>query len=240
MTDEVLATTSSDQGYATASSDFLFVIDCTATMQWVLDTICQNLKMLVAIFGQEKLRMRYGVLEFRDRKYARGESSKERALEFHEFKDSKFTDSVEEIGSALSSLVAEGGGPPKESVLDALKHAVEDPDWRDDATRVVVLFTDALPYTPDVEVRDWEEAIDIIEESQIDMLHMVIPVEHHKQYEKLRLAQTKDGEDLPGELLPLGASTEDSERLRKVLEGIGYSSGRQAAMNNAKKGFRGT
>jgi hypothetical protein len=135
----------------------------------------------------------------------------EYALRLHNFDGSSFTDDINQFNSVLSSLDAEGGGPPKESVLDALKHAVQDPDWRVDATRVVVHFTDALPYTPDIEVQSWSESIDIIESSDIDMLHLVIPKEHHSAYQKLRLVQTTDGEDLLGDLLPLGTSEQDSE-----------------------------
>ena len=71
MTDEKLAGATSDREYSTVASDFYFVIDCTQTMQWVLDTICQNLAKLIDIFEEGKLRMRYGILEFRDSKVER-------------------------------------------------------------------------------------------------------------------------------------------------------------------------
>ena len=71
-----------------------------------------------------------------------------------------------------------------------------------------------------------------------------VPNLHHKKhldkYRKLRLIQGPNDEDLPGDLLSLGDSEHASESLKKVLEGIGYSSTRKAAMDNAKKGFRGT
>ena len=100
LTEEVLATSSSDEGFATASSDFLFVIDCTQTMQWVLDSICKYLMDVVKIFEDGKLRMRYGVLEFRDRKYDETNS-----LIFHKFKNSYFTDVVGNIKKTLESLI---------------------------------------------------------------------------------------------------------------------------------------
>ena len=235
LTEEVLASSGSDEGFATAASDFLFVIDCTQTMQWVLDSICKYLMDVVKIFEDGKLRMRYGVLEFRDRKYDQTNS-----LIFHKFNTSYFTEDVGNIKKTLESLKAKMGGPPKESVFDALKHAVEDPDWRDDATRIVVLFTDAEPHSPDLEVKSWDECIDIIEESKIDMLHLVVAEEHAEQYRKLRLIQGPDGEDLPGDLVILGDSEQSGDKLRQILEGIGYSSQRKAAMDNAKRGFRGT
>ena len=102
------------------------------------------------------------------------------------------------------------------------------------------MFTDAEPHSPDVEVATWRDCIEIIENSGIDMLHLVVADEHREKYRKLRLIQGQDNEDLPGELLPLGDSNESSQQLQQVLEGIGYSSQRKAAMDNAKKGFRGT
>ena len=233
MTDEVLASSGSDSDYSTAASDFYFVIDCTQTMQWVLDTICENLKRLVEIFDEAKLRMRYGVLEFRDNKV------QNEPMVQHLFQDSHFTEKIEKFEKILLSLSASGGGPPKESVFDALKLAVEEPDWRQDATRIVVLFTDAEPHKPDVNVKSWEECIEIIESSGIDMLHMVVSKEHIKKYQTLKLIQGSDGNDLPGELLSLGDSKQSGEKLVKVLEGIGYSSKRQASIKRAKQGFRG-
>lgn len=254
LVQEDLAGAASDEGYATAASDFYFVIDCTHTMQWVLDTICDNLMEVVKIFEDGGLRMRYGVLEFRDRKYNGGKAIR---LKHHRFgksfnfgrsyedsetqcSGSHFTEDVSELSSVLKGLVAKEGGPPKESVFDALKHAVECPDWRDDATRIVVLFTDAEPHNPDTEVKSWQECIEIIENSGIDMLHLVVAEKHLDKYRKLRLIQGPNDEDLPGDLLSLGDSEHASESLKKVLEGIGYSSTRKAAMDNAKKGFRGT
>ena len=246
LVQEDLAGSSTDEGYATAASDFYFVIDCTQTMQWVLDTICENLLAVVKIFEDGGLRMRYGVLEFRDRKYREedslihhffGKSIFDRATS--PCKGSHFTENVSELKSVLEGLEAKWGGPPKESVFDALKHAVECPDWRDEATRVVVLFTDAEPHVPDTEVKSWQDCIEVVEKSEIDMLHLVVSEKHIEKYRKLRLIQGPNDEDLPGDLLPLGDSEHSSESLRKVLEGIGYSSTRKAAMDNAKKGFRG-
>ena len=233
MTEEKLASATSDRDYSTAASDFYFVIDCTHTMQWVLDSICQNLIKLTDIFDEAKLRMRYGLLEFRDNKV-----QKEPMVQ-HNFEDSHFTTDSTLLKKELSTLTAKGGGPPKESVFDALKMAAEEPDWRDDATRIVVLFTDAQPHKPDVNVKSWQDCCDIIEASGIDMLHLVVSKDHMKDYEKLKLIQDGDGKDLPGELLPLGDSKESAEHLVKILEGIGYSSKRLASKNNAKKGFRG-
>lgn len=233
MTEEKLASATSDRDYSTVASDFYFVIDCTQTMQWVLDTICQNLNKLVRIFEEGKLRMRYGVLEFRDSKVQK------EPMQQHKFGSSHFTDDPEKLKKALLSLKAKGGGPPKESVFDALKMAVEEPDWREDTTRIVVLFTDAQPHKPDVNVKSWEECCNVIEQAGIDMLHMVVHKDYMVEYEKLRLIEDKDGNDLPGELLPLGESKEAGDKLVKTLEGIGYSSQRLAAKNNAKKGFSG-
>ena len=233
MTEEVLASAQSDKDYATAASDFYFVIDCTGTMQWVLDTICQNLSKLVTIFAEARLRMRYGLLEFRDNKIMN------EPMKQHRFGESHFTSDSAQLEKALNSLSASGGGPENESVFDELKLAVEEPDWREDATRIVVLFTDAEPHKPDVKIKTWEECCDVIERSGIDMLHMVVEKKFIPEYQRLKLVQGSDGNDLPGELLPLGSDAEAGEKLVKVLEGIGYSSKRFSAKNGKKKGFRG-
>jgi len=43
---------------ATATSDFLFLIDCTNTMDWVLDTLVNTILEVADIFNEDALRMR--------------------------------------------------------------------------------------------------------------------------------------------------------------------------------------
>ena len=71
------------------------------------------------------------------------------------------------------------------------------------------------------------------------MLHLVVHKDYLDDYQKLRMIEDKEGNDLPGELLPLGESHEASKKLVQALEGIGYSSQRLAAKNNSQRGFRG-
>ena len=232
MTEETLTKAESDAGFATTASDFMFVIDCTHTMQWVLDTICDTIEEVVDIFEKDNLRMRYGIVEFRDRMYDKPEDF---ALKLHQFGDSSFTEDIEMLKKSLLKLKAEGGGPLKESVFDAIKCAIKNADWRDDILKIVVLITDAEPRTPDLEVKSWKECMEILEQEEID-LHLVVTEEHNKKYKKLKFIDSEETRVL---LYTLGEGEAHKSQLKENLRGVGYSSGQKIAKRNAAKGFQG-
>lgn len=221
---------------ATAASDFLFLIDCTQTMQWVIDTLVETINELVDMFEEEALRMRYGVVEFRDMLRDKSDIR----MIHHTFENgSFFTEKASSLKSVLSSLEAKGGGPPKESVFEAFKIGLSQSDWRKDSAKIVVLLTDSDgPLSPDFSVKNWKEAIELIEDADLDMLHVVRRPEHKEEFERFSRIEGRDGEDLPVFILDLGDSSTSKKQLITTLKGIGYSSRKQARQKRNKSRFR--
>jgi len=224
------------QQKATAASDFLFLIDCTQTMQWVIDTLVETINELVDMFEEEALRMRYGVVEFRDML----RDKPHLRMVHHTFEgNSFFTEKASSLKSVLSSLKAIGGGPPKESVFEAFKVGLSQSDWRKDSAKIVVLLTDCEgPLSPDHSVKNWKEAIELIESADLDMLHVVRKPDHKAEFERFSRIEGRDGEDLPVFILDLGDSLASRKQLMDTLKGIGYSSRKQARQKRNKNRFR--
>ncbi len=88
----------------------------------------------------------------------------------------------EEVGK---SLVAFGGGDIPESSLDALLLAARQ-SFRDDASRALILITDAGPHIPDLEVRSLEQMADLLDRARIDQLHLVIRNQFRPVFEPLQ------------------------------------------------------
>ena len=85
-----------------------------------------------------------------------------------------FTRDYAEFGREVGrKLVADGGGDEPESSLDGLALAARQ-SFRKDATRVLILITDAPPQIPDKEIQSVDEASDILRDNKIDQLHLVI------------------------------------------------------------------
>jgi hypothetical protein len=220
---------------ATATSDFLFLIDCTNTMDWVLDTLVNTILEVADIFNEDALRMRYGVVEFRDML----RDMKEISMVHHEFKGSHFTDDPLVLKKCLTKLEAKGGGPPKESIFEAIKTGIEQSDWRDDASKFLVILTDSEgPILNDYSVKGWPQCIEIIEKAEIDMLHVVRKEEFSKNFVNFSQIDGKDGEDLAVTIHDIGVKETAQENLKKVLRGIGYSSRKKARSERNKKRFR--
>ena len=220
---------------ATAASDFLFLIDCTDTMSWVINTLVDTILEVVEIFDEDGLRMRYGVVEFRDM-LRDMESTR---MIHHEFNGSHFTNDAEILRKCLKKLQAMGGGPPKESIFDAIKTGLEQSDWRNDASKFVVILTDSEgPILNDFSVKGWKECISIIETAEIDMLHVVRSAEWKSNFVNFSQIEGKDGEDLAVFIHDIGEKETAQNELKKVLRGIGYSSRKKARSVRNKNRFR--
>ena len=93
-----------------------------------------------------------------------------------------FTRDYAEFGREVGrKLVADGGGDTPESALDGLALAAGQP-FRADATRVLILITDAPPKIPDKETESIGEAAEILRKNKIDQLHLVINEPHREIY----------------------------------------------------------
>lgn len=133
--------------------DIVFLLDASGSMKECIQAVTQNISTFVDTLSASDANggvlikdWRIRVLAYRDR-LADGS---------YWFIDNPFTSDIAEVKSQLAAMEAKGGGDEPESLLDAMytltqwsaaeKGATASPTgWRHrhDATRVVVIFTDA-------------------------------------------------------------------------------------------------
>ncbi len=121
-----------------------------------------------------------------------------------------FTRDYAEFGREVGrKLVADGGGDTPESALDGLALAARQP-FRADATRVLILITDAPPKIPDKETESIGEAAEILRQNKIDQLHLVINEPHREIYAPLQ-------DDSPGTVFNLQGAVSGETKFATLL-----------------------
>ncbi|KAG2159555.1 uncharacterized protein EDB93DRAFT_1218319 [Suillus bovinus] len=132
--------TSNEVHRTNAPLDILFLQDATETQQPYIDTARNEIKQICnTLLSGGKFApqdIRFGLVAFRDH------PPQEDSFVTQEY---PFTSDVASFASDLASLTAEGGGDEPDCQGDALVAAYK-ADWRDEATKVVVLVTDSLPH----------------------------------------------------------------------------------------------
>ena len=113
----------------TRKVDFIFVFDVTGSMEDEIRGVVRKAKQFADMVEKAGYDYRFSLVTFRD-EIVKG--------------DYGFTSNLETFKGWVGSLVAKEGGDDPELALDALAYAVRLP-VRKDATRVIVLITDA-PY----------------------------------------------------------------------------------------------
>ncbi|KAL0580662.1 hypothetical protein V5O48_001392 [Marasmius crinis-equi] len=121
--------------------DLVFVQDCTGSQGSYISSATRNIEQICAhIFESGKLQMtedlRVGLVAFRDH-----------PPQDHTYivKNFGFSSDISKVQRDLSSLYASGGGDGPEAVTAALMEALN-MEWREHATRMVVLIADAPPH----------------------------------------------------------------------------------------------
>ncbi|KAL0069851.1 hypothetical protein AAF712_003121 [Marasmius tenuissimus] len=121
--------------------DLVFVQDCTGSQGSYISSATRNIEQICAhIFESGKLQMtedlRVGLVAFRDH-----------PPQDHTYivKNFGFSSDISKVQRDLSSLYASGGGDGPEAVTAALMEALN-MEWREYATRMVVLIADAPPH----------------------------------------------------------------------------------------------
>ena len=117
--------------------DLAFAMDCTGSMGSYIKTAQQNIRDIVeSIVSSEKSNVHLALVEYRD----------------HPPQDATFitrthdfTSSVAQMKTWLDGCSAQGGGDTPEAVADAL-HDVLKLSWREEATKICVLISDAPPH----------------------------------------------------------------------------------------------
>jgi len=122
-------------------SDLVFVQDCTGSQGSYISSATKNIENICGhIFESGKLQvredLRIGLVAFRDH-----------PPQDHTYivKNFGFSSDISKVQKDLSSLYASGGGDGPEAVTAALVEALN-MDWRENASKMVVLIADAPPH----------------------------------------------------------------------------------------------
>jgi len=121
--------------------DLVFVQDCTGSQGSYISSATKNIEQICAhIFESGKLQspedLRVGLVAFRDH-----------PPQDHTYivKNFGFSSDISKVHRDLSSLYASGGGDGPEAVTAAMAEALN-MDWRQNASKMVVLIADAPPH----------------------------------------------------------------------------------------------
>lgn len=122
-------------------SDLVFVQDCTGSQGSYISSATKNIEEICAhIFESGKLQsqedLRVGLVAFRDH-----------PPQDHTYvvKNFGFSSDISKVHRDLAGLYASGGGDGPEAVTAALAEALH-MDWREHASKMVVLIADAPPH----------------------------------------------------------------------------------------------
>jgi hypothetical protein len=122
-------------------SDLVFVQDCTGSQGSYITSATKNIEEICSkIFDSGRLQhqqdLRVGLVAFRDH-----------PPQDHTYvvKNFGFSSDISKVHRDLSSLYASGGGDGPEAVTAALADALN-MDWREHASKMVVLIADAPPH----------------------------------------------------------------------------------------------
>lgn len=149
-------------------ADILFVLDCTYSMRGELEAIRDTIVSFANSIQSEKVRVRVGLIQFRDRFY--GEEHRVML-----FEGEPFTQDPTLFQEAAARLEAVGGGDIPESSLDALMLALNQP-FEAESSKVIVLITDAPPHIPDYETPSLEVVLQAIRCLPLDQIYIVTQV----------------------------------------------------------------
>ena len=164
-------------------ADVMFLLDCTGTMENTLNVVTSTVDEVVETYADSKVQIRLGLVEFRD--LTQPPRDEFEALKMHTFgRESNFTSDVTSYQTALAGLTAAGGGPLPESTWDAMALASLKADWGDKADKVMVLFSDAIPYRTGKIIDDVCALCELLKAKKIDQLHFVIDREDEKKIQR--------------------------------------------------------
>lgn len=169
------------QLYIQRKVDIMFVLDCTGSMQGEIDAVRDVIIDFVESIESQSVCTRMGLIEFRDCKI----QEEQRVIQFN---GQPFTNDPHLFRQEISSLKAQGGGDEPESSLDAMMLALNQP-FDPDASRVLVLITDAPPHIPDCETQTIEEVMHRIKQVKIDQIYLVMRTQDHRNHIYLKLLE---------------------------------------------------
>lgn len=160
-------------------ADIMFVLDCTGSMQGEIDSIKETIIEFADTIEKDGVRVRVGMVEFRDRLI----DEEHRVLSFN---GEVFTDKPTLFRQEVAKLEADGGGDAPESSLDAVMLALRQP-FHPEANKAIVLITDAPPHVPDKETESIEEVVEAIKTAGVHQFYLVIPTQEKESQIYLKL-----------------------------------------------------
>ena len=140
--------------------DIVFVFDTTGSMEGEINELSAIARGFASDREASRIDHRLGLVEFRDFPKTCGGGDEATCGSPGDFPykakgDGNLTGDISTFNSWLRELKVGGGGGP-EAVLAALRHAVSNCQWRDDAEKVIIVVTDAGPH-PDGDCCNAEE-----------------------------------------------------------------------------------
>lgn len=186
--------------------DVIFVLDITGSMQYAIDGIQQGIADFARGLETADLDARVGLVAFRDQ-FKRGEG-----VEVVTFRGQPLTTDYAEFARRVGKLKADGGGDEEESSADAVALAARQP-FRDDATKVLILVTDAPPKLPDKENRSLAAVVARLRRQGIDQVHLVVRPADKETYEVLQ-------EDSPGRFFDLSTVSDGGVSFARILPDV--------------------
>lgn len=171
-------------------ADIMFVLDCTASMKAELSVIKNAILSFTDTITNEGVETRIGLIAFRDRHAQNGHPGEE--AQVMDFGGTAFTNDAVLFRRAVEPLTAEGGGDIPESSLDAILLALRQP-FAPDASKIIVLVTDAPPKVPDVEAQSVAEVSAAIQQAGVKQIYLVIRVQESVNNVYLKLLERTNG-----------------------------------------------
>ncbi|MCK5719035.1 MAG: VWA domain-containing protein [Thiomargarita sp.] len=126
--------------------DIIFVFDTTSSMTdeiTAMQTAVINFSKIIADAG---INYNLGLTEYKDFPNVEAECGEPNDMPYNIYNEGNLTNSVNEMGSWISSLTASGGNNIPESLLSALAHTIADQNWRSTSHRVAIIISDSIPH----------------------------------------------------------------------------------------------
>ncbi|MGK7872577.1 MAG: VWA domain-containing protein [Xenococcaceae cyanobacterium] len=186
--------------------DVMFVLDVTSSMNEEIRGVQQGIQNFARELEARKLNARVGLIAFGDRLL--GEEP-----QILSFDGSAFTANPTEFSRQVGAVAQVGGGDAPESSFDAIAQAASQ-SFRAPATKVMILITDAPPKIPDRDISSLPEVAKILQDQDIDQLHLVVQQRDRPLFERLQ-------ETVPGEVFLLGETAAGRQGFERILPLVG-------------------
>ncbi|NET43465.1 vWA domain-containing protein [Okeania sp. SIO2B3] len=186
--------------------DVLFVLDVTSSMEGEINGVKNGISNFVSTLNSRELDAQVGLIAFGDR----FEGEEPNILSFA---GEPFTKDTNSFKTKVGQMGMVYGGDEEESSLDALVLGARQP-FRENATKAILLITDAPPKIPDKETPSIAAAEKSVRDQGIDQLHLVISDGDRSIFQPLQ-------REIDGEIFSLAETAAARQNFDKILPKIG-------------------